>query len=55
MSDTVMKYIFPRQFGLKNAFTGEKVLPHMLYDIYMDRKNEFNVSILIKYLLTIII
>ncbi len=54
-TNTVMNHIFPRQFGLKNAFTNREVLPHVLYNIYMDRKNEFNVSILIKNNLLIII
>ncbi|CAI2170991.1 20378_t:CDS:10 [Funneliformis geosporum] len=44
MLDSVIRYIFPRQFGLSNAFTNEEALsPGELYHIYMNR-TEFNKS-----------
>ena len=46
MSDTVIYYIFPRQFGLKNAFTSKEVLSfNGLYYIYMDREKELKVKL----------
>ena len=51
MSNVVICYIFPRQFGLTNAFTNKEALPpNTLYHIYMDRQKP-NVSILSKILL----
>lgn len=48
MSDTVIYYIFPRQFGLKNAFTSKEALSfNILYHIYMNREKELNVKLLI--------
>ena len=43
MSNTVIKYIFPRQFELTNAFTCKS--SHELYYVYMDRRKELDVSI----------
>ncbi|EXX61748.1 uncharacterized protein OCT59_007196 [Rhizophagus irregularis] len=40
MSHTVIKYIFPRQFGLTNAFTCRS--SHELYYVYMDRRKELD-------------
>jgi len=42
MSDIMMYYIFPRQFGLRNVFTSESF--DGLHYVYMDRKKESNVN-----------
>jgi hypothetical protein len=46
MSNTVISYIFPKQFNLKNVFTCREV-SHALYYTYMDRRKEIDVSIYI--------
>ena len=52
MSNTVISYIFPKQFNLKNIFTCREV-SHALYYTYMDRRKEIDVSTiyLLEYLL----
>ncbi|CAG8728559.1 8921_t:CDS:10, partial [Rhizophagus irregularis] len=41
MSNTVISYIFPKQFNLKNVFTCREV-SHALYYTYMDRRKEID-------------
>ena len=44
MPETLLNHIFPKQFGLLNVFTTNKVSSDELYYIYMNRKKELSVN-----------